>query len=138
MTGRDTCLHVRGNGERCKSFIGLSEKNGLCPMHDPDRAEQMERARAAGREAYKPRARQAKVAAAIGIPEKPETLEDAAEWASWALRALALGQIDTRIASGIASLVNAFKGAKEKAELEKELRSMREQLSQARKLGLVK
>lgn len=89
--------------------------------------------RRAGARAQAEAKRRTKALLPEGVPRAPETLQDAVEWSSWAIRSVATGEIDPRVGHEIGYLVNAFKAAVEKRDLLRELEELRAQLDEARK-----
>jgi len=89
--------------------------------------------RRAGGRAKAEASRRGKVALPEGVPRAPRTLQDAVEWSSWAIRAVATGEIDPRVGHEIGYLVNAFKAAVEKRDLLHEIEGLRVQLAEAGK-----
>ena len=89
--------------------------------------------RRAGGRARGDAVRRARAACPERVPRAPSTLQDAVEWSSWAIRAVATGEIDPRVGHEIGYLVNAFKAAVEKRDLLRELEELRAQLDEARK-----
>jgi hypothetical protein len=121
----------RVSGEPCGGTIALSETNGLCAFHDPDRAEHARAVRAAG-SASGPKRPTRRAALPAGMPLRPpKTLEDAVTWSAWAMHAVAAGTISERVGHEIGYLVNAFKAAVEKRDLQKQIDELRAQLAQA-------
>jgi hypothetical protein len=110
------------------SQLGLSDENGRCGAHDPLRAEVMREGRAKGGRSRKGRTAAAK---STEVPPAPTTLQDAVDWSSWAMRKVATGEIDARTGHEIGYLVNAFKGALEKRDLQKEIEKLRAELDTA-------
>jgi len=120
-------------GTPCRSALGLDDAKGLCPHHDPLRAELMRETRAkGGRKAHEVR-RRMKAALPHEVPKPPKTLQDAVAWSSWAMYAVATGEIDARTGHEVGYLVNAFKAAVEKRDLLTEIERLREELAEARK-----
>lgn len=129
-------------GEPCGSTLGLSGANGLCLAHDPERVQQQramakEGGRAARAKDLKARAEERAARAELAKLEMPEgppqDLEGAVRWSSWAIHAVATGAIDARTGHEIGYLVNAFRGAAEKRDLEKELEKARASLELLRR-----
>jgi len=125
----DQCVAKKADGSRCQIQSGLSER-GLCLWHDEHRKVEAARARrrggvTAGRRKRENRIRTVEAGQA---PPPPESLEDAVEWASWATHAVATGLIDSRTAHEVGYLLNALRGALEKAHIAEEVRELREQL----------
>ena len=75
--------------------------------------------------------RTARAALPANVPRAPETLQDAVAWSSWAMRAVAVGEIDARTGHEIGYLVNTFKAAVEKRDLQREIEELRAELAAA-------
>ena len=89
--------------------------------------------RRAGARAKGEAMRRARAGLPEGVPRAPRMLQDAVEWSSWAIRAVATGEIDPRVGHEIGYLVNAFKAAVEKRDLLHEIEELRVQLAEAGK-----
>lgn len=138
MSERTACGDSGGTnaaGEPCRAVLGLSETNGLCIVHDPEREERAREVRSAGgRAGVQARAARARPELPEGMPRsEPKTLEDAVRWSAWAIHATAAGVIDARTGHEIGYLVNAFKAAVEKRDLQREIESIRDELDQLKK-----
>ena len=136
MTRSRTCGDSGGvtlAGKPCRSAISLSTETGLCRVHDPARAKQVLEMRRAGARAKGEAVRRTRAALPEGVPRAPETLQDAVDWSSWAIRAVATGEIAPRVGHEIGYLVNAFKSAVEKRDLLHEIEKLRVQLAEASK-----
>ena len=123
---------VTRSGAPCRSTLGLSSVNGRCLSHDPDRAHLALEMRRKGGVATGVARRKAKAANPKLVPDPPRTLEDAVHWSSWAMHAVAIGEIDARTGHEIGYLVNSFKAAVEKRDLLREIEELRAELAQAR------
>ena len=136
MTQTRTCGSSGGltkTGEPCAQGLNLSPLNGLCLQHDPDRAvEALQVVQGAGRASGVSR-REARHAAPEDVPPVAKTLEDAVEWAAWAMHATACGRIDDSVGRTISTLVNSFKSAVEKRDLLREIENLRAQVDTLRK-----
>ena len=90
--------------------------------------------RRAGARAKGESVRRAKAVPRVHVPRAPKTLQDAAEWASWAIRAVATGEIDPRVGHVVGYLVNSFKAAVEIGGVsdEERARSIRDHLEELR------
>ncbi len=89
--------------------------------------------RRAGGRATARSGRTARAALPANVPRAPETLQDAVAWSSWAMHAVAVGEIDARTGHEIGYLVNAFKAAVEKRDLQREIEELRAELAAARR-----
>ena len=123
---------VNAKGEPCSSTLGLGA-TGLCVVHDPARADKAAATRSAGGRAAAAKKREAATARPADCPAAPRTLADAVRWSSWAMLAVATGDIDARTGHEIGYLVNAFKAAVEKRDLERQIEELRAELAEARK-----
>ncbi len=88
--------------------------------------------RQAGGQATAVSRRSARAASPANVPRAPQTLQDAVAWSSWAMRAVAVGEIDARTGHEIGYLVNVFKAAVEKRDLQREIEELRAELAAAR------
>ncbi len=102
-------------------------------MHDTSRAEERLRVTQAGGVASAVAKRDRKTADPDDVPTAPRTLQDAVTWSSWAIHGVACGRIDARTAHEIGYLVNAFKAAVEKRDLERQIQELRAELAEAQK-----
>ena len=128
-----TCGSAGGRnarGEPCGAELGLGE-SGLCRLHDPERAAEVLAMRQAGGRGRAGFRRTADPELPANVPRAPETLEDAVAWSSWAMHAVAVGEIDARTGHEIGYLVNAFKAAVEKRDLQREIEALRAELAAA-------
>jgi hypothetical protein len=117
-------------GGTCRQIVGLDSESGLCPFHDPARTPPLgARARArTGDTGESPPGH-------VPPPPAPETLEDVTRWHSWVTGALARGQIDKPVATGLAYNLQQHRAALVSRDLEREveeLRAMVKELKQRR------
>lgn len=122
---------IAKNGSPCA--MNVPDGTPLCPHHDPAMAEEMTRRRLKGNASRTLVATTAKAALVHGVPDAPQTLEDAVQWSSWAMHAVATGALDARVGHEIGYLVNAFKAAVEKRDLLREIAQLRADLAAARR-----
>ena len=108
-------------GTACGASMNLSPTSGLCVQHDPERAEAARALRVEGGRASGAAKRRAKAALPEGVPSAPRSLEDAVQWSSWAMRAIATGEIDARTGHEVGYLIARFAEAVNKRDLEKRL-----------------
>ena len=122
---KPTCGDAGGrkvtDGTPCAQTLNLSPSNGQCIVHDAERTDQHRAMSQRGQAASTVSKRDAKYADPEDVPPVPETLEDAVEWAGWALRATACGRIEHRVGATISTLINSFKSALEKRDLLREI-----------------
>jgi hypothetical protein len=150
-----TCGEAGGTnaaGEPCRSELGLSEVNGLCPTHDPLRAEAMREARANGGRASglnkrnrRAEKRQAGMPEGVTLidaslkfvplktPKAPKNLEDARRLSSWLFYMTVKGKIDSTTAREAKAALDVFARIAEKRAMEKELEELRAELARHRK-----
>jgi len=119
-------------GLPCRSALNLSPEDGLCIAHDPERVDEARAMRVAAGKATGLANRKRRAASPLVVPKPPRTLQDAVEWSSWAMHAVATGEIDARTGHEIGYLVNAFKAAVEKRDLLAEIEALRAELASAR------
>jgi hypothetical protein len=105
----------------------------MCLWHDPERTEQATKARRKAGMASSGRAINARVVLPDDAPAMPATVDDAARFAAWATWAVTVGKIDARTGQAIGYLVNAFRGARQQAELLEEIEAMRRELDEYRR-----
>jgi hypothetical protein len=102
------CGHpARTTGRPCRQIV--DEPGVRCIWHDPYRQEEARAARRRGAESTNARSRRVvKTADPLAVPGPPKTIEDAIEWASWAVWAVATGGIDARTAHECGYVLRAF------------------------------
>lgn len=124
---------VKADGTPCASMLGLSDA-GLCSFHDPERADAAQAMRSRGgiasaatkrrrREAAKDDERRRK-----GVPKRPDNLEEASAFSSWAFHAVASGEIDGDTNRSIQYGVSVFKSTIEKRDLERRIKQLTKQV----------
>ena len=129
------CEHIKADGERCKVTWGVSESSGRCFCHCPERAEERAESRRKG-QAQSAHVRRRSVFRTVPpdrAPPRPETIEDAAAWSSWATLAVATGQLDARTAREIAGLLRVLVSAVEKGALTAQVAELKRQVAALRK-----
>lgn len=104
---KPTCRATKADGTPCGSTLGI-RPSGLCRLHDPSCSEEVQEMRRAGGRGAAAAKRKARAALPDGVPKKPETIEDATRWASWAVRAVSVGEIDVRTCHEIGYVLRAF------------------------------
>jgi hypothetical protein len=127
-----TCAGTRKDGQPCGVTLNLSPTTGLCLQHDPERAVERAVMHETGGYASRISRREAKAAAPPTVPKAPTTIEEAESFASWLTHAVCSGKIDAKVAQVAAGCLREFRGAAEKARLEREVRALREELAAAR------
>lgn len=124
------------DGDPCACQLGLSEDNGLCGFHDPARADAIREIRSAGGKANSRIARARRAGLPADLPRgTPKSLADAVKWSSWAIRAVAVNEIDARTGHEIGYLLSQFKGALEKTELVRQIEELKAQLAERKQGG---
>lgn len=124
------CTHTKADGARCKMTSGLSEA-GLCLWHDPDRRTEAQEARSrGGRSSGGSNRLPDRPVPASEAPGPPETFEDAALLAAWAIHAVITGAIDPKRAARVSSLTSVFLKATEKADQEAEIADLRRKMEE--------
>lgn len=123
----ERCEHVKDDGERCRVTNSVNPDTGLCYFHDPERREELQRARSKGGHATAAkRADDDRAVPTHDAPDPPETLEDAVEWAAWASVQVATGRLDTSRANAVARLLKEFRQALERSESREALERIEE------------
>jgi len=124
------CGAEKKDGTPCPTDFGLCDDCGYCWTHCPHREEERQRARKKGARttAQKRRRKGRRIVDLEECPPAPESMEDAAAWAAWAMVAVTTGRIDARTSREISTAVTAFRKALEKAESRKELEELKEEL----------
>lgn len=122
-------------GEPCESQILLD--SGRCAHHDPERAEEMRLARAAGGRATAEIVRLSKrikdTVAPANMPDGPDTLDDVAAWHRWTARSVACGEIDGRTAGEITRALKELRPVLASIDMESRVKELEKQLKRARK-----
>jgi hypothetical protein len=122
-----TCQHVREDGTRCRSKIGLSADTRLCMHHDPDRSEQVTEARRAGLQAQRESqaaARRRAATRAVEPGEEPPPLQtpaDAVAWSSWLATAAATGAVSPQVAREVGAAIREFRSSFDTAQMAAQL-----------------
>jgi len=129
------CIQVKANGERCG--MDVANEGERCIWHDPGRRKEAREARRRGarRANQKRQTKGARTADPSKVPDRPRTVEDAVEWASWAVHAVATGEIDARTGHEIGYVLRAFLDGRKHAdaigdrvkELAAKLKTLREE-----------
>lgn len=126
----------RRDGTPCRVTFGLSQENGRCLFHDPQRKEMRRAMRSAGGRSSGELARLAKAAretvAPEGLPKfEPNTLERLALWHQWVARAVAIGEIGARTAGEITRTLKELRPALMQLDLEKRVKELERELKKA-------
>ena len=126
-----TCGEAGGRNSKglpCGVYLNLSPSTGLCLMHDPERAESRAELKRQGGQAAGAARRQARAAMPDGVPRAPTNLEDSVKWSSWAMHAIATGEIDHKVGHEVGYLVARFTEAVSKRDLERQVKSLQARL----------
>lgn len=139
MSERPRCAGTTVDGSPCRS-TAVAE-SGFCISHDPERREEMRAARSKGARAtnrmrrHRGRGKNVRTADPSEVPDRPKTIEDAIEWASWAVWAVATGEIDARTGHEVGYVLRAFldgrKHADDVDDRVKELKAKMDELREA-------
>ena len=135
--GLATCGDAGGvnvDGAACAAFRRLSEESGLCVWHDPSREEERDALHHSRMEG----ARAATEARAVKRPERmpsfpPDTLDRLAKWHQWAVSAVAVGEINTRVGDSIARNLQQLRPVLLNLGLEGRVRELEVELRKAKK-----
>lgn len=139
IEGAPTCGDAggrRADGEPCQVQTGLSEINGRCLHHDPDRGEERQAFHSAGgrrsAEIVKAAKRRRETTAPANMPSfDPDTLEKLAAWHKWVARAVATGEIGARTAGEITRTLKELRPALLQIDLEKQVKELERELKKA-------
>ena len=135
------CKAIKSDGTRCRQGSSLSDDR-LCLFHDPDRKRAATIARKRGGKAAQKKRMDGKIktVSVSEAPPAPETIDDCAKWASWAVHAVAVGLIDARTADAVGKLLNALQRALKDSKVEADVAELRTQLAELRRgsVGVVR
>lgn len=121
------------NGIPCTVPFGLSEKNGLCFTHDPERKARRKATSIGGGKAAGVATRKARAAGPESMPKKlPETLELVSTWLKWTTQAVACGEISPRVAQEIVRGCKEQREALKDLHLERRVKELEAQLKAAK------
>jgi hypothetical protein len=108
-----SCTAVKADGTQCRIKNNLSA-TGLCLAHDPARRDEAQAARRKGAATRHNDRRGTNIRTVLpqDIPHggEPKTLDQVADIAAWAIRAVATGQMDARTGREVGNLCQAFTG----------------------------
>jgi hypothetical protein len=122
------CRATARNGERCRSWARTGSH--YCYVHDPEtKAAFKEAQRLGGRNSARIHRRAAKPET-VPACGPPKTAQEAQEWSSWLVFALATGAISPVIGQKVSSALNTFLKAQSQAEMEREIRSLRAKIKE--------
>jgi hypothetical protein len=128
-----TCGAPTKAGTACRVTMNLSQVSGKCIMHDPERLAARQALQAAGGKAAGVVHRRAKAADPAIVPAAPKTLEDAVKWSSWAMHAIASGELDARTGHEVGYLVARFTEALNKRDLLRKVEELERKLAEAQR-----
>ena len=123
---------VKADGTPCGSVLGIQE-SGLCRVHDPECAQEVQEMRQAGGRASAKKKQEARAAEPEGCPPAPSTLEDATNFASWITRAVAVGVLHPRVGHEASFALRGFMSLLEKRDLLREIAALRAELKEAQR-----
>jgi hypothetical protein len=110
-------------GGACRQIVGLDKGSGLCPFHDPARADELTAMRRKG--AARANAQREPQPNDVPPPREPKSLGDVIQWHSWTATALARGQIDKGVAGALTYCLQQLRGALVSRDLEHEVEELR-------------
>ena len=131
---KPTCGDAGGrtkDGTLCGIHLNLSPGSGLCLHHDPARSDEQLAVVTAGGHA----AHAARLADPDDVPPKPETLQDATEYAAWCLHAMTCGRLGHREGRDVLYGLRCYKDLAEKRDLEREVVALRGELKALKRPG---
>jgi hypothetical protein len=122
----------------CRSALGLSETTGLCPHHDPERAEEMRLVRAAGSRASSDIARLARrireSVAPANLPSfPPNSLARLSLWHQWTATAVATGELEAKTAREITLSLKELRPVLLAVGMERRVKELEAALKKARR-----
>ena len=130
------CTATTQKGEQCRQHSTV-DASGLCLIHadDPTRKRQLAAARSRGGKTAAKRRIDGKIRTvdASEAPPAPQTIEDCATWASWAVHAVAVGSIDARTGDTVGKLLNALQRALKDGRLVEDVTTLRAQIAELRR-----
>jgi hypothetical protein len=122
---RATCQSTKRNGDPCGATAVLS--SGFCTAHDPAYREQ--------RAAQSAKGGRHKSNAERAAKSLPEDLKDVGAMLLQAMHDVRDGRLDTKIASSLASLANAYRGIFEVGTIDAKLAEIEARLAAAESDG---
>lgn len=135
--GRPQCKGITAKGERCRQFLDLSA-DGLCLVHDPERADEAAAMRERGGETTRVlhAEREARTVRVDDLPPPMEmTLQGIARYQAWHIQQVAAGRLDKKLSGSLTYGLTLLKACLEKAELEDQLKAARAELARLRPSG---
>lgn len=122
------CEATNTAGEPCGAPSRLVDpETRRCPAHAPGGADRMRQISAQGGQATAEKLARPELEEQE-IPEPPETLEDVAAWASWAMRKVASGELSEKQAHQVGYLGRLLLQAYERLDVEGELEELKEKI----------
>lgn len=122
------CKGVDGKGRKADGTpceAPFVDESGYCPAHRPGGTADMRERGRKGAEATRRKLKGRGTVKADEVPPPPETMADAAKWASWIPFAVTTGKLDPKIGDVAVRAIREFRGAYEKAALEAEIQELR-------------
>jgi hypothetical protein len=116
------CGALTREGGTCRQIVGLDSTSGLCPFHDPARAEEVTEMRRRGAQAGNA------TRAALADLEPPDlepTLDGIVRHGKWVLDQLGRGRIDPKVASSMTYGLQQMRQALIQRDLENEVKTLR-------------
>ncbi len=121
----------KADGTPCESPT-VDPETGFCSAHGPGASARMRERGRKGGEAFVRNVRRKGAAKADEVPPAPETMADAARWASWVAFGVTTGKLDPKIGDVAVRAIREFRSAHEKAELEAEVQRLRAKVAELR------
>lgn len=118
----------KADGTPCQSPY-VDPETGYCTAHGPGASADMRERGRKGAEATRRKLKGRGTVKADDVPPPPETMADAARWASWIPFAVTTGKLDPKIGDVAVRAIREFRGAFEKAGLEAEVKRLREEIA---------
>ena len=116
------CKGTTAKGEPCASpFVG---DDGYCAAHGPLGSARMAQRGLKGAEATHRKLKGAGVVSAELAPAAPESMEDAADIASWAIAAVITGQLDPRVSREVSNMLREYRAARKESDLDQRVRAL--------------
>ena len=131
MAERCTATTAEGHGCRQRSTVNES---GLCRLHDPARKTQAQADRKRGGIASGKKRSTIKTVEPDEAPPAPTTIAECASFSSWAVQAVAVGDIDSKTAATIATLLNSLVRSLKDSKVTDDVADLRRQVTELRKM----
>lgn len=125
----------KADGSPCRGHLRLSPTNGLCIMHDPERADEATAMRSRGQKSTN--ATWNRLADGerppLDIPKAPKTLADAVKISAWITHATLAKLIDARTSEAATKSCRQFQLCIEKRVLEEKVEALEAELKRLRR-----